>query len=285
MKRFCGWRHADTPIYPHRKNGLGRFHGAWHLKKILLASVTTIALFSAPAFAADMPVRTPVYKTPALYDPWTGFYAGGSIGARLSEVDWRSDTLTGGGAPIVGPNNPASLDNTSFRVGGYIGYNWKIGPAWLAGLEADIAWAENKKLVTPFPGVAGPSANFDTVKLGWDGSVRGRLGVLVSPTWLLYGTGGVAWQEIKTLSSCGTGGGFCGGGVTVSGTSSATKAGWTVGGGVETALPNNWLARAEYRYADFGHVHNTLPPAAVVGIESTINVKTHAGLIGLAYKY
>jgi outer membrane immunogenic protein len=205
-------------------------------------------------------------------------------------VDWQSASLTGTGAgPIAAPNT-ASLDSTSFRVGGYIGYSVKIAPAWLAGIEGDIAWSDNKKSISPFPGTpgggfgGGPS-NVDTVKLGWDGSVRGRLGVLVNPTWLVYGTGGVAWQEIKTNSTCGTGGGFCGAGVTVSGTSSTTKAGWTVGGGVETALPNNWLARAEYRYADFGHVTNDLPRAPDTGIHSVVNVKTQTGLFGLAYKY
>ncbi len=262
------------------------------MKMLFVAGIAAAALCGAPALAADMPAKAPVYKAAAPYDPWTGFYAGGSIGARLSEVHWLSDTFTGAGGPVGGPNNPASLDNTSFRVGGYIGYNVKIAPAWLVGLEGDIAWGDNKKSVSPFPGTPNPGTgsgggptNVNSIKLGWDGSVRGRLGFLVNPTWLVYGTGGVAWQEIKTTSTCGTGGGFCGGGVTVSGTSSTTKAGWTVGGGVETALPNNWLARAEYRYADFGHVNNTLPPAAAVGINSTINVKTHTGLFGLAYKF
>jgi outer membrane immunogenic protein len=106
----------------------------------------------------------------------------------------------------------------------------------------------------------------------------------VQPNWLLYATGGVAWQEIKTRSSCGAGGGFCGA-VTVSGTTSDFKAGWTVGGGVETALPNHWLARVEYRYADFGRVTNTLPPAPLVGFNSNVSVKTNTALFGLAYKY
>jgi outer membrane immunogenic protein len=158
------------------------------------------------------------------------------------------------------------------------------------GLEADIAWANNQSSVSPFPGTpggvfgGGPN-NSDTVKLGWDGSVRARLGYLVNPRWLVYATGGVAWQEIDTISSCGAGSGFCGGGVTVSGTSSNVKTGWTVGGGVETALWSHWLARAEYRYADFGSVSNILPPAAIVGIISTIKVKTNTALVGVAYKF
>jgi outer membrane immunogenic protein len=254
------------------------------MKKLLLVVSAAAIFYSAPVFASDMPVRAPAYKAPAPYDPWTGFYAGGSLGARWSEVDWKSVSFTNGAPPPAGPGNPAALNDTSFRVGGYIGYNWKIAPAWLAGLEADIAWANNKKTTTPFPGVAGSTTgfDFDTVKLGWDGSVRARLGVLVNPAWLVYGTGGVAWQEIKAISTC-VAGGFCA--IPVTGSTSTTKAGWTIGVGAETALQNNWLARIEYRYADFGHVNDALPPAAVNGINSTINIKTHTGLFGLAYKY
>ena len=31
-----------------------------------------------------------------------------------------------------------------------------------------------------------------------------------------------------------------------------TRSGWTVGGGLEYAITNNWSVRAEYRYSDFG---------------------------------
>jgi opacity protein-like surface antigen len=34
---------------------------------------------------------------------------------------------------------------------------------------------------------------------------------------------------------------------------SATRVGWTVGGGLEYAITNNWSVRGEYRYTDFGH--------------------------------
>jgi outer membrane immunogenic protein len=33
---------------------------------------------------------------------------------------------------------------------------------------------------------------------------------------------------------------------------SNTNAGWTVGGGVELALPGNWSAKAEYLHIDLG---------------------------------
>jgi outer membrane immunogenic protein len=34
---------------------------------------------------------------------------------------------------------------------------------------------------------------------------------------------------------------------------SSTYSGWTVGGGIEWAFMNNWSAKAEYLYIDFGN--------------------------------
>jgi outer membrane immunogenic protein len=256
------------------------------MKKFLVAGIAAAAFCGAPAFATDMPVRAPVYKAAAPYDPWTGFYVGGSIGARWSNVDWR--TINIGGAPASSNDNPAHLDKTTIRVGGYVGYNWKVAPSWLVGLEADIAWGDSSKTHTPFPGIGPPlfgaGHDFVTAKLGWDGSIRGRVGFLVNPNWLVYATGGAAWQQIKTSATCdNTGLSFCG--IVVNESNSTTKAGWTVGGGIEAMLSSNWFGRIEYRYADFGHVTNTLPPAPGTGFNANVNVKTNTALLGLAYKF
>jgi len=36
---------------------------------------------------------------------------------------------------------------------------------------------------------------------------------------------------------------------------SNSRTGWTVGGGIEYALTNNWSIRAEYRFSDFGTIN------------------------------
>src|SRR5450631_2126410 len=99
-----------------------------------------------------MPAKTPVYNAPqATAFNWTGFYAGGSVGARWSTVDWTNTSFAAGLTNVLN-NNPTSLGNASARVGGYFGYNWQFAPAWLVGLEADIAWANSNKTATPWPG-------------------------------------------------------------------------------------------------------------------------------------
>jgi outer membrane immunogenic protein len=257
--------------------------------KLTIGCVVVAALIATPAMAADLPMKTPA-PVAVPYDPWTGFYVGGSIGARWSDVQWltqafdRPEGVTPGNI-----DNPARLDSVSARAGGYLGYNFKIASNWLVGVEGDIAWGNSSKTVTPFPGaqidgtVAGD--DFVTAKLGWDGSLRARLGILLNPNWLLFGTGGAAWQEVKTISICINGNGFCGDAGLFTGTTSSIKPGWTLGGGLEAALGNNWLARIEYRYADFGNVTNILPPAPIDGITSSVSIKTSTLLAGLAYKF
>jgi len=263
------------------------------MRRFQCAALVAVAVigFASVASAADLPTKAPIYKASpvALYN-WTGFYIGGDIGARFSRAKWTTldyDTLTPSAV-----DNPANLDRTSARIGGYVGYNWMFAPAWLAGLEADIGWAGGTASHTPFPGIAflsptlGAGNDFVNAKLTWDASVRGRLGYLVAPNWLVYGTGGVAWQRINTSASCPGGGGisFCG----LPGFSDSfteTKTGWTAGAGVETMLWGNWIGRAEYRYADFGHVSNRLPPAPAVGFHASVGIQTHTAVLGLAYKF
>ncbi|MFX7879228.1 hypothetical protein ABTK13_23440, partial [Acinetobacter baumannii] len=79
-----------------------------------------------------------------------------------------------------------------------------------------------------------PTATGVTKSIGWFGTVRGRVGFLIDPQWLIYATGGLAYGETKlgfntidSPSGCVVGGTIC-----ADGRSSAVRAGWTVGAGV-----------------------------------------------------
>lgn len=259
---------------------------------VLLAAVTVIG-FASVASAADMPVKGPVYKAPvAIPYSWTGFYVGGSVGARWADVDWDTTELNIGGAPDQSTRS-ANFDSTSFRGGLYVGYNWQFAPLWIVGLEGDIAWADNSKTIASLPGIDGPRYGYiaapgdsTSVREKSDASVRGRLGYLVSPTMLAYATGGVSWLRIETQATCVvTGTGWCG--RPHDETYTTTKAGWTIGGGLEWMLTPNWLARAEYRYADYGTVSQTyfVVSATPDRFNANIKVTTQTALVGLAYKF
>jgi outer membrane immunogenic protein len=112
-----------------------------------------------------------------------------------------------------------------------------------------------------------------SVSQNWDGSVRARYGLLVTPWTLVYGTAGAAVEQItgsfayrgaisfQTCTLCLVIPG--GSTATVAASWSDTRIGATAGTGVEAELGAGWKARVEYRYTDFGHYTKTVPVATV----------------------
>jgi outer membrane immunogenic protein len=267
--------------------------------KLFCASTLALLLAAPLAQAADMvapmPVKAPL---PAAVENWTGLYLGGEVGARFADTTWTSTGLQdpinpATNASFLGQGNPANFNSTGFRGGLYAGYNWQVSSAGLLGIEGDIAWGSNSKTLPGIPGtwlavqnglplIANDSS---TVKLGWDGSIRGRAGWLVTPSALLYGTGGVAWQDVSLTANCNSTGPWCF--PSMLETSNKIATGYTVGAGVETKF-GKWIARAEYRFADFGHVsHEFFPPgpATFNAIWMNESVKTHTVSVGVAYSF
>ena len=106
------------------------------------------------------------------------------------------------------------------------------------------------------PGVA-------TVTQDWEGSVRGRVGVAFD-RFLAYGTGGIAFTGLEVVAPAVT--------------TSETRAGWTLGAGLEYAFTDNVTFRGEYRYSDFGSDN-------YAGVAAPIGVTNHALRFGLNYKF
>jgi outer membrane immunogenic protein len=173
------------------------------------------------AAAADLSVA-PLYKAPPAevsqaYN-WTGFYLGINGGGAWGH-SWWSGNATG-------------VNTSGALVGGTAGYNWQMGRAVL-GVEGDLDWA-NIKGTGSSPGCVAGCTTSDS----WLGTVRGRVGYAFG-TVMPYVTGGLAVGDIRAAAP-----GFAG--------TTTTNAGWTVGGGLEVALPGNWSAKAEYLHVDLG---------------------------------
>jgi hypothetical protein len=112
-------------------------------------------------------------------------------------------------------------------------------------------------LVAPSAVLVGnnPVSITDTSKLDWFGTVRGRLGYLATPNWLVYGTGGLAYGNVNESGSAQPGNPFVGiNNAPLVWNQSTTKVGWTAGVGVENALSTNWSWKVEYLYMDLGDV-------------------------------
>jgi outer membrane immunogenic protein len=234
------------------------------VKKFIFAAAAFGALV-APALGADMPLKARSYVAPPAL--WMGWYVGANVGWAGSQNSVNSaatpvpDAALGvvpgvseGLAALSTGAVPAG-SRSGFIGGGQAGYNWQFGN-WVAGIETDIqgiAKSSGSGSVTRTAVVVGvPVTSTQTASLSTEylGTVRGRLGFLVTPTWLLYATGGLAYGGANASTTLfQTGPGFVGVGA---GSLSDARAGWTAGGGFEWMFAQRWSAKAEYLHYDLG---------------------------------
>ncbi len=203
------------------------------MRKLWVGCIVAGALVVAQsATAADLSLA-PLYKAPPapatpLHD-WTGFYLGANGGGGWGHSNWNA-TATG-------------LGLSGGQVGGTAGYNKQLGNV-VFGVEGDIDWSglNGTSNAAGCPGCSTSNT--------WLSTVRGRVGYSID-RFMPYVTGGLAAGDIRAAAP-----GFAGG--------NATNAGWTLGAGLEVALPGNWSAKAEYLRVDLGHFNCTgcaaLPP-------------------------
>ena len=257
-------------------------------------SAFALALSAGPVVAADFPYRqapTPTYYAPPPIASWTGFYVGLNAGGTFGGSD-NIHVSTG----VFGPGVDAAalgvvgsgVGNSNyggFIGGGQIGYNYQFSPAIVAGLEADFQGLAGGGGTSSFSlashGVLNPTHIFGgtasaSQTLDYLGTVRGRVGYLFTPSFLVYATGGLAYgggnlssSFSATESAAGAFVGSAFGGANASN----TQVGWTVGGGLEWMFANNWSAKFEYLYYDLG-------AASVNGPVQYVNAVTGATGLG-----
>jgi outer membrane immunogenic protein len=227
------------------------------MKKLLIAGVALTALIGTQAMAADM--AAPVYKAPPPVAPvysWTGFYIGvnagwkGIEGAGMTSTPNDAATLGFNAACIAAgacPQNYGNASGSGFIGGGQVGYNWQV-QSFLLGVETDFQGTSAKASITDTTAVAGfvPFVGTQSTKEKWLGTVRARVGVLATPTFLAYVTGGFAYAGIdRTWSGSFAAPAFS----SWSGSDSSIATGGTVGAGAEWAAGNGWSVGVEYLYA------------------------------------
>jgi opacity protein-like surface antigen len=110
-----------------------------------------------------------------------------------------------------------------------VGYDRVLRQGWVGGVFADYDFGSG---ISGDVSVGGVQASLDH-NHSW--AVGARLGYLVTPSTLLYGTAGYTQAQFE-----------------LDGFGSQTFGGYFVGAGVETFLRQNWTVRLEYRYSDFG---------------------------------
>ena len=270
------------------------------MKHLPALGAIALALSTLSASAADLPSR----KGPPAYLPpppmWTGFYAGLNAGygfggannantltpawdqyASTYFTTWPVPNLRGTFAAIQSANSGnTSLDLSGFAGGGQIGYNYQWGSSIVVGVEADIQGA-GVRGSGAYSGAAVdfyrmgmmnmPHANRQVTGYGnvqanldWFGTVRGRLGYLVMPTLLVFGTGGLTYGGASANASYTSVTNWINAGMLNfpyaqtgfgNGNASSTLVGWNAGGGLEWMFLPNWSLKGEAFYYDLGSLN------------------------------
>ena len=240
----------------------------------LLAVPAAMVFFAGAAVAADLPSKTaePSYEAPPPIPvfSWTGVYAGIQAGYGFGR-DNATLRAPGAGATAFG-STPNGIIG-----GGHIGANYALPAAignakLIVGVEGDVDGADYQHSSGPFGGVfAGDTA---TTTSDIKGSARGRLGIGVNRV-LFYATGGAAFASFATRYNATPG-------AAAFDSSSRTKTGYTVGGGVEYAFMNTVSVRAEYRYTDYGTFADTLGATGATVAHKETDNRIQAGV---SYKF
>jgi outer membrane immunogenic protein len=152
--------------------------------------------------------------------------------------------------PAISAGASNAFRDTQLTYGLQVGYNHQINNVVL-GVEASFSRLGLKRAISntfPTP-TAGTEVSNASLDLPWLLTVRPRLGMSIDRT-LLYVTGGLAvarasLNQTVVFAPASVQSGFD------SVALSNTKVGWTVGGGGEYRINQNWSARAEYLYARF----------------------------------
>ncbi len=222
------------------------------MKKIVLVSAAAAALVAAPAMAADLPVKAPAYRSPVVVPyNWTGCFIGGNVGYGWGR-NQVNDFITAPGFDV------GSNTGTGVVGGGQIGCDYQTA-TWVFGVQGMFDGSGVKGSLRP--NGAGLPTNSPNNPVGftaneilefkteWLATLTGRIGYLVQPQALVYVKGGAAWAHNS----------FSDGDLNLAlpyfGEVSATRSGWTIGGGFEYSFLRNWSLFVEYNFIDLGSRH------------------------------
>lgn len=183
---------------------------------------------------------------------WSGFYAGGHIGAGWGLTNF-SEPFVGGS--VYGGKVPTR----GFLAGGQFGYNWQSENLVL-GFEADVSGmdSDGSNTCIAFSGQyvsatcrARPDIAVDlTGRLGW---AYGH-----SNHSLVYAKGGFAFVHNRIDITTNAASGFGLAPLTTS--YGFMKAGWIAGVGVEHMIAPAWTVKVEYDYTGIGQQGFATPP-------------------------
>lgn len=243
------------------------------MKKLL--SAAAIAAFPFGALAADLPKRVaataPAPMMVAAHN-WTGVYVGVQGGYSWGTHEHYYSSGKYGDGSISGA-----------LVGGTAGANYHFPSSNLViGIEGDLsvstASATFSGTCMQENGLNGSLVvgGYCRTDVDWLATVRARAGFSLGSA-LIYATGGLAIADIvaKRPYDVSTTSNFQ--------STSKVRTGYVVGVGVEYALNQNWSAKLEYLYADFGKKNHYYGFSGA--LDHPLAYSTSIVRVGLNYKF
>ena len=245
------------------------------MRRLSLTAAIVVSVIAFAQMASAAPPSPPVYG-------WTGWYfglnvggtwGGGSVDTTASNSEYCPPGSCGkaldfANASIQGATGEFPLRTDGFIGGGQFGYNWQLADRVVAGFEADfqgLAGAGKSSATSAsfdVSGFANHSVSTDlsvSKSIDFLGTVRGRLGYLVEPRLLVFGTAGFAYGHVKSSLAIsqnlvGSGLGSLETSIGTALNTSRMQGGWTLGGGFEWMFASSWTAKVEYLHYDLGSV-------------------------------
>lgn len=269
------------------------------MKKHLTALVSLTALAATSAMAADLPTRKDPIAAPPPPSMWSGAYAGLNFGYGIG----TSNSVTTSGVPFdpwaesqrfsryyterslafsAANSSNFSMSQGGVLGGGQIGYNYMIIDRYLIGFETDfqgsaISGANSQYSMVSDELYFATNTEFSrrntlgggsvSAGINWFGTARGRVGYLITPNLLAFGTGGLTYGDVHanvspvaySAFSIRKNGGLQPYGVSPAfsfpGSQNSLLVGWNAGGGFEWMFMSNWSVKAEAIYYNLGSVN------------------------------
>lgn len=306
-------------------------------KRSILYPLIALNVFAVSAFATDLPKKNAPPMVPVVHeqsDKWVGPYIGivAGIGSghhssnSVAIDDLSQNILTtipvgatiGSRGSTIGDQLNRKLFSSGAVFGLQFGYNWLYTDKVILGIEGDIrksmvqSDASNSMYI--LGDATGHIVNNESINLNSFGTLRGRIGYEIYPSFLVFATGGITYGGFKSISSIsldppinsnvsitatdGVHDFVCEAGfssptptaVCYDGSDNSNKFGWALGAGTEYRLTDSISAKLEYLHLDFGNQSLTMisPPPSGGGIEiqkKYSNLGYHLISVAVVYKF
>lgn len=266
-----------------------------NIKSLILSSASMAALLVASsASAADLPkhhlakapVAVMVKSQPAMF-AWDGPYAGAEVGGNFSSFSMKKPDGTKMTSSEV--EKQFGKPKNKLLGGVFAGYNANVGNNVILGIDGNLDFGKSDKTIVP----SADGVNGFAYKEKLAGAARVRVGYAMD-RFMPYVAGGLTVANLEAAQGTGKDkievvkdSGKLG---KVEKLESSAAMGWNVGAGVDYAVSDNLILRADYRHSKISDpkVNNAASKdvkTATLQKLKDFSINSNDVRVGIAYKF